>query len=69
MSDIAAGERVLVRDEEWLVRASRATEFDGTRVEVTGVSELVRDQPAVFFDHPELDRRRRSRVAGRTRLG
>lgn len=56
MADIAAGERVLVRDEEWLVRAVRATEFDGTRVEVTGVSELVRDQPAIFFDHPELDR-------------
>ncbi|MGC5258216.1 DEAD/DEAH box helicase [Gordonia sp. DT218] len=56
MADIAAGERVIVRDEEWLVRAVRATEFDGTRVEVTGVSELVRDQDAIFFDHPELDR-------------
>ena len=55
MADIAAGERVIVRDEEWLVRAVRATELDGTRVEVTGVSELVRDQDAVFFDHPELD--------------
>ncbi|WP_431839950.1 DEAD/DEAH box helicase [Gordonia hongkongensis] len=55
MADIAAGERVIVRDEEWLVRAVRTTEFDGTRVEVTGVSELVRDQDAVFFDHPELD--------------
>ncbi|MAU84680.1 MAG: helicase [Gordonia sp.] len=55
MADIAAGERVIVRDEEWLVRAVRSTEFDGTRVEVTGVSELVRDQDAIFFDHPELD--------------
>lgn len=50
MADIAAGERVVVRDEEWLVRAARNTENDGTRVEVTGVSELVRDQAAVFFD-------------------
>ncbi|MGU3292511.1 helicase-related protein [Williamsia sp. M5A3_1d] len=55
MADIAAGERVIVRDEEWLVRSVRSTEFDGTRVEVTGVSELVRDLDAVFFDHPELD--------------
>ncbi|MEP9394534.1 DEAD/DEAH box helicase [Gordonia sp. VNK1] len=55
MADIAAGERVIVRDEEWLVRSVRATELDGTRVEVTGVSELVRDQDAVFFDHPDLD--------------
>ncbi|MFH5211495.1 DEAD/DEAH box helicase [Antrihabitans sp. NCIMB 15449] len=49
MSDIAAGERVVVRDEEWLVRAVRNTKSDGVRVEVTGVSELVRDQDAVFF--------------------
>lgn len=49
MSDIAAGERIVVRDEEWLVRAVRNTEHDGVRVEVTGVSPLVRDQDAVFF--------------------
>ncbi|WP_372024381.1 SNF2-related protein [Rhodococcus sp. NyZ502] len=49
MADIAAGERVVVRDEEWLVRAVRNTKSDGARVEVTGVSELVRDQDAVFF--------------------
>ncbi len=55
MADIAAGERVIVRDEEWLVRSVRTTELDGTRVEATGVSELVRDQDAVFFDHPDLD--------------
>lgn len=50
MADIAAGERVVVRDEEWLVRSVRTTERDGTRVEVTGIGELVRDQDAVFFD-------------------
>lgn len=49
MADIAAGERVVVHDEEWLVRAVRNTKSDGARVEVTGVSELVRDQDAVFF--------------------
>ncbi len=38
MSEVAAGERIVVRDEEWLVRTVRNTERDGVRVEVTGVS-------------------------------
>lgn len=49
MSEVAAGERIVVRDEEWLVRSVRTTERDGVRVEVTGVTPLVRDQDAVFF--------------------
>ncbi|MEU9647541.1 helicase-related protein [Streptomyces sp. NPDC048110] len=44
-----AGAQVVVRDEEWLVRSSMPTEDDGTRIEVVGVSEFVRDQEAVFF--------------------
>ncbi|GAB3123813.1 DEAD/DEAH box helicase [Streptomyces calidiresistens] len=44
-----AGALVVVRDEEWLVRSSMPTSDDGTRIEVTGVSEFVRDQEAVFF--------------------
>jgi hypothetical protein len=50
---IAPGTRVVVRDEEWLVRNVRETKSDGLRVEVTGISDLVRDQDAVFFE--ELD--------------
>lgn len=50
MAEIAAGERVVVRDEEWLVRSVRTTDRDGARVEVTGIGELVRNQDAVFFD-------------------
>ena len=38
MAEVAAGERIVVRDEEWLVRTVRNTERDGVRVEVTGVS-------------------------------
>jgi hypothetical protein len=49
MAEVAAGERIVVRDEEWLVRAVRNSEHDGVRVEVTGVKSLVRDQYAVFF--------------------
>lgn len=51
--DIAAGVQIVVRDEEWLVRSARRTEHDGLRIEAIGVSELVRDQDAVFFT--ELD--------------
>jgi superfamily II DNA or RNA helicase len=54
MSDIAAGEIVVARDEEWLVRSVRTTGQNETKLEVTGVSELVRDQNAVFYD--TLDR-------------
>ncbi|MFJ9828728.1 DEAD/DEAH box helicase [Streptomyces sp. NPDC101160] len=44
-----AGAQVLVRDEVWLVRNAVPTTDDGTRVEVVGVSDFVRDQEAVFF--------------------
>ena len=46
---IAPGTRVVIRDEEWLVRSVRETKSDGQRVEVTGISDLVRDTDAVFF--------------------
>ena len=51
---IAPGTRVVVRNEEWLVRAVRETNSDGVRVEVTGVSELVRDTDAVFFQSLDI---------------
>ncbi|MDX2873107.1 DEAD/DEAH box helicase [Streptomyces ipomoeae] len=44
-----AGAQVVVRDEVWLVKSSMPTAEDGTRIEVVGVSEFVRDQEAVFF--------------------
>jgi superfamily II DNA or RNA helicase len=46
---LAPGTRVAVRDEEWLVRSVGPTQHDGLRVEVAGISELVRDTDAVFF--------------------
>ncbi|MGH3712912.1 MAG: helicase-related protein [Micromonosporaceae bacterium] len=53
----ASGMTVLARDEEWLVTEVRETDHDGTRLVVTGVSPLVRDQTAVFFHSPgRLDR-------------
>jgi len=50
---LAPGAQVLVRDEEWVVRAASQTPADGMRVHVVGTSELVRDHEAVFFT--ELD--------------
>lgn len=49
---VAPGSVVVVRDEEWLVRATEET-ADGLLVRVQGLSELVRDLPAVFYG--ELD--------------
>ncbi|CAO5165686.1 Helicase [Frankia sp. AiPs1] len=50
----APGARVLIRDEEWLVRGVVPTARDGYLVKVTGASEFVRGLDASFFT--ELDR-------------
>lgn len=49
MSQLTAGSVVVLRDEEWLIRSLLETEHSGARLEVTGVSELVRDQDATFY--------------------
>ena len=46
---LAPGSQVLVRDEEWVIRARGATETMGLKISVVGTSELVRDQEATFF--------------------
>lgn len=53
LSLLTPGAQVVVRDEEWLVRAVQQTRSDGRMVKVIGSSELVRDQEATFFT--ELD--------------
>jgi len=47
-ASIAPGSVVLVRDEEWLVRATEMT-ADGLLVAVQGLGELVRDTEATFY--------------------
>lgn len=47
---LAPGSVVVVRDEEWLVRSTEET-ADGTLIRVQGLSELVRDLPAVFYEN------------------
>lgn len=50
---VAPGSLVVVRDEDWLVRATEKTS-DGLLVRVQGLSELVRDTGATFYQ--SLDR-------------
>ena len=45
---IAPGSVVVVRDEEWLVRATEQTS-DGLLVRVQGLGELVKDTEATFY--------------------
>ncbi|MEU1884621.1 helicase-related protein [Micromonospora rifamycinica] len=45
----APGSRIVVRDEEWLVRSVRTGTADGTMVKAVGVSEFVQDVEASFF--------------------
>jgi len=52
----APGMQVRARNEDWLVVEVAETEHDGTRLDVRGISALVRDQRAVFFAHDDLDR-------------
>lgn len=45
----APGERVLIRDEEWIVRGTTRTLTGAIAVKVSGLSELVRAKDAVFL--------------------
>lgn len=47
--NLAPGSVVVVRDEEWLVRSTEETS-DGLLIHVQGLSELVRDTNATFFE-------------------
>ncbi|WAS95381.1 DEAD/DEAH box helicase [Nannocystis punicea] len=44
------GARVLIRDEEWLVRGVRITAGGAAELHVVGLSPLVRDREAMFLD-------------------
>ncbi len=51
----APGARVVVRDAEWLVRSVDRTVTGGQRLNVIGISELVRDKEAVFLTEIDAD--------------
>src|SRR3954451_19775478 len=52
---LAPGSVVVVRDEEWFVRATEET-ADGLLVHVQGLGELVRDSAASFYAELEPDK-------------
>jgi ERCC4-related helicase len=47
--NIAPGSRVVIRDEEWLVKSMHPISTGGAALRVTGLSELVRDHEAMFL--------------------
>jgi hypothetical protein len=53
MSAIAPGARVLIRDEEWLVRRIDPSSDGGSLLTCDGVSELVRGRSALFLTRLE----------------
>lgn len=54
MPDYAPGARVLIRDEEWVVRDVAPCDMGGHQIECVGVSELVLNREGVFLS--ELDK-------------
>ena len=53
MLPFAPGARVVIRDEEWLVRRADAATDGGWLLSCDGISELVRGQSALFLDKLE----------------
>ena len=51
--NIAPGSRVVIRDEEWLVKSTHPISTGGAALRVTGLSELVRDHEAMFLSKLE----------------
>ncbi|MEQ8221920.1 MAG: DEAD/DEAH box helicase, partial [Candidatus Eremiobacterota bacterium] len=52
---LAPGSRVLIRDEEWIVRRIDTTSTGGKALSVTGLSELVKDKESIFLTDIDKD--------------
>lgn len=55
MVSYAPGMRILVRDEEWMIKKVELNSFGGTTLDVVGVSPLVKDRQAMFLADLEDD--------------
>jgi superfamily II DNA or RNA helicase len=49
VATVAPGARVLIRDEEWIVRSSDLCDVGGYQLDCIGVSEIVRFRDAIFL--------------------
>ena len=54
-SNLAPGMRVVIRDAEWVIRKVDTSSDGGQQLTCDGVSELVRDKPAIFLTQLEGD--------------
>ena len=48
MAEFAPGMRVLIRDEEWMIRKCDPNSYNTYTLQCVGVSPLVRDKTAYF---------------------
>ena len=53
MAEFAPGMRVLIRDEEWMIRKCDPNSFKTYTLQCVGISPLVRDKTAYFLSDLE----------------
>lgn len=53
MAEYAPGMRVIIRDEEWMIKKSDINSFRNYTLQCTGISPLVKDKPAYFLSDLE----------------
>lgn len=53
MTKLSPGMRVIIRDEEWMVKKVENNSFDHQTIYAIGLSKLVKDQQASFLDDLE----------------
>ena len=53
MAQYAPGMRVIIRDEEWLIRKVDNNSLGGQTLTVTGLSRLVKDKESIFISQLE----------------
>ena len=53
MAEYAPGMRVIIRDEEWMIKKSDINSFGNYTLQCTGISPLVKDKPAYFLSDLE----------------
>lgn len=50
MMEFSPGMRVIIRDEEWMVKKIESNSLDRKTIHCVGISKLVKDYQAIFFD-------------------
>ena len=53
MAEYAPGMRVLIRDEEWIIRKCDRNSYNTYTLQCVGISPLVRDKTAYFLNDLE----------------